>query len=60
MSKFYSIRVIEADNLEEAISKMQDGDAAFCDEDPLCDAVLTREQLLDNLRANIISKRRRY
>lgn len=57
MTKYYSIRVVEADSLEEAISNVQD--AEFCDEDPMCDAVLTREQLLQNLRANIMSKKRR-
>lgn len=55
--KYYSIRVIEADSLEEAISNVQD--QAFCDEDPMCDAVLTREQLLENLRFTKLMRKKR-
>jgi hypothetical protein len=55
--KFYSIRVIEAENLEEAISKIQDGE--FDDSTPLCDAVLTRDQLLENLRYTTMIRRKK-
>lgn len=47
--KFFSIRVIEAEDFTEAIDKVQFGD--FEQEDNLCDTIYTLEELkeiLDN------------
>lgn len=47
--KFFNIRVVEADNFNEAIDKVRFGD--FEEEDNLCDTIYTLEdlkQILDN------------
>ena len=41
--KYYSIRAIEAENHEDAIEKVMDG--CFDEDDPICDKVLTRDEL---------------
>ena len=43
MKKYYSIRVVEAGSLDEAIEKVDF--AEFCEDDELCDRVLTAEEL---------------
>ena len=43
MQKYYSIRVVQANNLSEAIREVEH--ANFDEEDTLCDRVLSSEQL---------------
>lgn len=42
--RYYSIRVVEAQNTEEAIQEVIDQN--FHEDDSVCDKVLTRSQLL--------------
>lgn len=42
MKKYYSIRVVEANGLDEAIEKVETED--FCTYDELCDKILTKKQ----------------
>ena len=45
--KYYSIRVVEADNLEEAVAKIESQD--FDETDPICDKVLTLNELVSKV-----------
>jgi len=46
MKKYYSIRVVEANSLDEAINAIMDEE--FCEDDELCDAVLTKKQAYES------------
>jgi len=48
--KFYSIRVVEAESLEEATEKVELNH--FEDDDPMCDRILTHGELLTALGEN--------
>ena len=48
--KYYSIRVVNADNKDEAIEQVEQGE--FDESDPLCDEVLTEEELILRLQIN--------
>lgn len=44
---YYSVRPVVAETTEEAILRVEDGD--FDETNEICDAVLTKEELLDRL-----------
>ncbi len=46
MKKYYSIRVVEANNLDDAIEVIKN--EGFCEGDELCDAVLTKKQAYES------------
>ncbi len=46
MKKYYSIRVVEANNLDDAIEVIKNEE--FCEGDELCDAVLTKKQAYES------------
>ncbi len=48
MKKYYSIRVVEANGLDEAIEKVEMGD--FRTDDELCDKILTKKQAHESFR----------
>ena len=52
--KYYSIRVVEALDLDEAIERV--GDNHFVESHPLCDKVFTYFELLKNLLSLKIKK----
>ena len=49
--KYYSIRVVEADNLEEAVAKVMSED--FDETDPICDKVLTLEEFCNKMNPEL-------
>lgn len=46
MKKYYSIRVVEANNMDEAMGVIKN--EGFCEGDELCDAVLTKKQAYES------------
>ena len=51
MKKYYSIRVIKAKNLEQAFEEIISEN--FCDDDDLCDKIMTRKELIYQRSPNI-------
>lgn len=46
MKKYYSIRVVEANNMDDAIEVINN--EGFCEGDELCDAILTKKQAYES------------
>jgi hypothetical protein len=46
MKKYYSIRVVEAGSLDEAIEKVDF--AEFCEDDELCDKVMSKKEAYES------------